>query len=210
VVQDQARVRGEAFRSSFFFHQFDAVPKGVEDMDALVPNQGRLGRVSFVSGQLDLFDDRVKVIYEKGGMGLARWTKVRLDTEMQLDISGLEPCTAAFCKVGRFRQFGEPEQADIKVTGLLFLACRHCELNMVNRKDFHISWNHRIAGSRPRIQAAEDGIDFCEAVLQEDERRTGAGMFVGSGAIGDDPLIPVIRESKGIKFNVIQGNRDRS
>lgn len=48
---------------------------------------------------------------------------------------------------------------------------------------------NRIACIDPRLQAAEDGCDFCITVLQKDKRRTGAGVFILSGAIGDDPLV---------------------
>jgi hypothetical protein len=36
------------------------------------------------------------------------------------------------------------------------------------------------------------------AVMQKDERRTGAGVFVWSGAIGNDPLIFVKCQACGI------------
>jgi hypothetical protein len=39
-------------------------------------------------------------------------------------------------------------------------------------------WFHREAGVNPRFQPAEDGRDFDEAILQQDERRTGAGVLV--------------------------------
>ena len=45
----------------------------------------------------------------------------------------------------------------------------------------------RIASPDPRLKTAQDGRDPCETVLEQDLRRTGAGLLGRSGAIGDDP-----------------------
>ena len=48
---------------------------------------------------------------------------------------------------------------------------------------------NRIARIDPRLKTAEQGFDLCVSIVQHEERRTGARMFVRSGAVGDDPLI---------------------
>ena len=48
---------------------------------------------------------------------------------------------------------------------------------------------NRIASIDPGLQATQDGTDTRIAVVQKDERRTGACVFVKSGAVGDDPFI---------------------
>src|SRR5512146_2109268 len=42
------------------------------------------------------------------------------------------------------------------------------------------------------------------SILRKDERRTGAGMFVHSGTVGNDPLILVEFQTGGIRFDVCQ------
>jgi len=49
-------------------------------------------------------------------------------------------------------------------------------------------WLCGIARIDPRLQAAEDGGCVLKTVLKQNGRRTGAGFFAGSGAVGDDPL----------------------
>jgi hypothetical protein len=49
----------------------------------------------------------------------------------------------------------------------------------------------RIAGFFPGGKAAQDGCHVLEAVVEQEARRTGAGMLVQSGAVGDDPLVRI-------------------
>ncbi len=49
-------------------------------------------------------------------------------------------------------------------------------------------WLNGITCIEPRLEAAKDGSCFLETVFKQDGRRTGAGFFAGSGAVGDDPL----------------------
>jgi len=60
-------------------------------------------------------------------------------------------------------------------------------------------WLHRVAGIFPGDQAAQDRGDVLETIVEQDARRTGAGMFVKSGAVRDDPLV-------GLQF--VQAGRD--
>ena len=50
-------------------------------------------------------------------------------------------------------------------------------------------WLSWIARIDPGLQAAEQGRNIGVTLLNKIERRTGAGVFIGSGAIGDDPLV---------------------
>ncbi len=45
-----------------------------------------------------------------------------------------------------------------------------------------------VAGLDPGVEATEDGLHVREAMTFQDLRRTGAGLFIRSGAVGDDPL----------------------
>ncbi len=51
----------------------------------------------------------------------------------------------------------------------------------------HLRLN-RIIGINPCLNAAKDGGDILESVFNQNRRRTGACFFVGSGAVGSDPL----------------------
>jgi len=54
-------------------------------------------------------------------------------------------------------------------------------------------WFYWVSRIDPRLKAAENGGYILKSVFNEDGRRTGARLFAGSGAVGDDPLI-------GVKF----------
>ena len=61
----------------------------------------------------------------------------------------------------------------------------------------------------PGRETAKHGLDVCITVMQKKERRTGALMFVSSGAIGDDPLVFREVQSRRIAFDLAQGDIDR-
>jgi len=60
---------------------------------------------------------------------------------------------------------------------------------------------NRISCIDPGLQATKDGTDARIAVMQKDERRTGARVFVESGAVGDDPFIFIERQIGGIRLD---------
>jgi hypothetical protein len=121
-------------------------------------------------------------------MSLARSSKIRFHTEMKLYISNLKPGTATFGQLGWFWNFSKAQYIDIK-SACLFLAFRRDRnLNVVDREDRHL-WHHWVSGRLPGTQTAEDGFHMGKSVLQKEERRTGARVFILSGAVSDDPLI---------------------
>jgi hypothetical protein len=50
-------------------------------------------------------------------------------------------------------------------------------------------WFNRVSGCPPGAEATLDGSGIGEAAVQQEERRTGAGLFGWSGAVSDDPII---------------------
>ena len=40
----------------------------------------------------------------------------------------------------------------------------------------------------PGAEATQDGGNVGKTIVKQGKRRTGAGFFAGSGAVGDDPL----------------------
>jgi hypothetical protein len=61
-------------------------------------------------------------------------------------------------------------------------------------------WFGRVSRIHPGGQSAEESIRFCITVLEKEKRRTGARVFIRSGAVGDDPLIFVERNIVVLKI----------
>lgn len=75
---------------------------------------------------------------------------------------------------------------------------------MVNGKDLHCLGLNRISGIDPGLQAAQDGADPRIAIMQKDERRTGAGVLIKSGAVGNDPSAFIERQISRIRLDRAQ------
>ena len=71
---------------------------------------------------------------------------------------------------------------------------------------FTFSRLHRLPRFDPGLEPAQDGSDFLITVLQKDKRRTGARVFLQSGAVGDDPLGLVQVYACWICFDLSQRN----
>lgn len=62
----------------------------------------------------------------------------------------------------------------------------------------------------PSVKAAEDGSDIGISMSEHQERRTGAGMFILSGAVGDDPMVFGEAQFCGIRFELSELDIDRT
>ena len=71
-------------------------------------------------------------------------------------------------------------------------------------------WCKRVTRIHPRGESAEQGLYFFVTVIQEQERRTGARVFVLSGAVGDDPLTLFERETFDVGLEIAERNGDGS
>lgn len=69
---------------------------------------------------------------------------------------------------------------------------------------------NRIPRIDPRFQPAEQRFDLCVSVVQHEERRTGARMFVRSGTVRDDPLVFAEIHAIDVNFKFIQWNGQRA
>jgi hypothetical protein len=67
---------------------------------------------------------------------------------------------------------------------------------------------NRITGIFPGSEAAQDRGDVFETIVEQDPRRTGAGMLVKSGAVGDDPLVGIQFGQAG--WDIRQGKAQRA
>ena len=67
---------------------------------------------------------------------------------------------------------------------------------------------HRISCCDPICEATENGSHTGIAIMQKKIRRTGAGVLVQSGAVGDDPLFFREIQTRWIPLDLDQGNID--
>lgn len=64
----------------------------------------------------------------------------------------------------------------------------------------------RVARFHPGLEASQDGINLFKSVMQQEERRTGARMLVGSGTVGDDPPVLFQGDAVDIILKFVQRN----
>ena len=69
---------------------------------------------------------------------------------------------------------------------------------------------YREACIDPGGKPAQQCLDTRIAIIQKEERRTGARMFILSGTVCDDPLVFLEREACDISFDLAQRNGDRA
>jgi hypothetical protein len=84
------------------------------------------------------FDQVVEVVDDESRMRLLRGDEVRIDAEVDLDAVALEPGAAALGEFRRLRNFRDSENAFLEGARQRFAACRHRELDMVDRDERHI------------------------------------------------------------------------
>jgi hypothetical protein len=85
-------------------------------------------------------------------------------------------------------------------------------LNVVNGEDFHGSFRRadcqsalrldRVPCLLPGCKTAQDGSDFGISVMQKEERRTGARVFIQSGTVGDDPVVLIKTQVGEVDFEL--------
>ena len=109
-------------------------------MGALKSFKRRLRCVGLITSVLDLRNQGIEVVDNKGGMCLARRAEIRFDAEMELYFPSLEPGAAALCKVRRFGDFGKAQLINIKAARLVFFTSGHSKLDVIDGKYFHGSF----------------------------------------------------------------------
>jgi hypothetical protein len=89
-------------------HEFDAIAEGIGHVDPVVPVE-RLVVLHGEPGCSDGIGDAAHVVDDEGRMRLCRRAKVRVDTEVNLQIPILEPAATARCEMIRLRNLGDAE-----------------------------------------------------------------------------------------------------
>src|ERR1041384_2468839 len=106
-------------------------------MRTLISIQRGLRRVSFVARPLDLFQQCLGAVHQKGGMSLAGRSEICFHAQMKLNLFGLKPCTAAFGELRWFWSLRKSEKVYIELARPGFFAGWHGELHMINGKNLH-------------------------------------------------------------------------
>src|SRR5262245_15940456 len=115
-------------------HQLKSVPEWIRHVDTLVARKKTVFH-DFDSGLAKAPREAFEVVHEEGGMRLLCRAKLRLDSEMNLHRSPLEPGAAPLCELGGFRDLGQTEEPRVESARLLLLALRHRKLNVLDAQD---------------------------------------------------------------------------
>ncbi len=183
-------------------------------MRTLVSIQRWLGCVGFDSGAVGLGNERFEIVHTEGWVRFTGRVEIGFDADVQLHSTGFEPCTATPGELSGLGNLGKTQYTDEEGAGFFLFADWHRELDMVNGENGHVdslrSGFGGVSGVDPGCVAAENGGDVGVSVLEHKERRTGARVFVLSGAVGDDPLVFGEVEVGGVGFDLTQRNVDRA
>lgn len=95
-------------------------------MRAFESFERRLRYIRFITRRLNRFEKRIEIIHDEGRVRLTRWAEIFFDAKMDLNIPGLKPRASALRKFGRFRNFYETKNANIKCPRVFFFAFGHC------------------------------------------------------------------------------------
>ena len=74
----------------------------------------------------------------------------------------------------------------------------------------YVLWLYRQSGIDPGGEPAQQCIDSRVAIMQKEERRTGALVFVLSGTVRDDPLVFIERHLSKLSLDRAQRNGNRA
>jgi hypothetical protein len=88
-------------------HEFDAVAERIRHVDAIEPVE-RLVVVHCETGGDDSSRDGAYVVHDERGVCLGRWSEAGVDTEVDLQISVLEPAATANREMIRLGTCGMP------------------------------------------------------------------------------------------------------
>lgn len=69
---------------------------------------------------------------------------------------------------------------------------------------------NRISCIQPCLKSTEDRCDIFVAIVQKDERRTGARVLIWSGTVCDDPLVFIGTRDDRIEFDIVHKDVQRA
>ena len=116
--------------------QLDAVAERVVDV-ALPEAVDAVAVADVDPGGRQAVAERVEIVDEQRGVGLAGRTEVGLDAEVHLDRSVVEPAAAARREVGRLGDVRDAEEPVVERDRRVLLARRHRQLDVIDRADRH-------------------------------------------------------------------------
>lgn len=116
------------------FHELDAISKWIIGVKTMIAFQcSPIDRS--VACSIQTATQSVEIVDHKGGVGFLRWYEVGIDSQVQFDISSLEPSTASLGQRGWFPDFAKAEQSPIKSAGFTFASSGHGQLQMIDALD---------------------------------------------------------------------------
>jgi hypothetical protein len=122
-------------RSSRTFHQLDAIPEGIGDVDTNPPFERVFDDVD--AGLTKTLHQGTQVAHEERRMCLPGRTEVGLDAEVDLDRAAFEPRATPTRKLRRLCHFRDSQEARIELARLGLSAWWHRELHVIESYDGH-------------------------------------------------------------------------
>ena len=120
------------------FQQFDPVAERVVDVHPLVTLQ-RLIVSQKGTARAKSIDQRSEIIHQQRRVRLVRWPEVRVDAQMDLESSVLEPAATTQGEVWWLGDVLDPEKPLVEGHRLVLATCRHRQLHVVDRDDLHVA-----------------------------------------------------------------------
>jgi hypothetical protein len=125
------------------FHQLEAVPEWVEDVDASITVEGNI-RFHDYAGVLAGSEDLVHGVDDQRGMCSLGGMEMRLESEMQANRTCREPDAVALGHCRGFLNFNEAENVDVESPRAIFSAHGDCDLYVLDAEDGHRLANPRV------------------------------------------------------------------
>src|SRR5712691_3106513 len=143
VVCSRVRIRTQSTmlrarreRALDALHEFEAVAKGVENMETAKTAKRNVGLDGGARG-FATREQLIKAFDYQRGMGFLRGMKIFFHAEMKIQRAAGKPAAAASGHRRRLGDFDEAEHTGIEFAGAVFAAGGNSDLDVVKRKDFH-------------------------------------------------------------------------
>jgi hypothetical protein len=130
------------------FHQFDPIAEWIVNIYAMKPLKGFVIAERYAK-YFQAFDECGQILNYQRWMRFTRRAKIRLDAEMNLEITALEPAASTFCQSNRLWDFRNTQGFTVELASAILSARWHSQLHVVQVSDSHgPDSNDRSGGNR--------------------------------------------------------------